>query len=151
MNDRVQLFREMRAELVQIGTKLVERWFEHYRLYRCEQCDQFWQASLAPRDCDKWYLYKVPKVAISKWKQAPYIPPHDIVDYVQCREEYISNDFALGDRLCRVDGCQVHAIEGLLCCHYHQWLEIRGNEIQGWLDRLTWYPPYTPELLEYEN
>ena len=151
MEDRVKLFRAMRAKLTQIGTRLVERWWEHYRLYRCEQCNQYWQGSLAPRDSDTWYLYKVPTTAIAKWKRSPYIPPHTIADYLQSRDEYISNEFDLRDNLCRVDGCQVNAIEGLLNCHYHQWLEIWGKENRDWLERLTWYPPYTTELLEYER
>jgi len=141
----------MREELNQIGTRLVERWLEHYRLYRCERCNQYWQASLAPRDSDTWYLYKVPTTPVAKWKRAPYVPPHHIVFYLQDREEYISNCFDLRDRQCRADGCEKRAIGGLLNCHYHQWMEITGRRYREWFERLTWYPPYSPELLIYGN
>lgn len=149
IGDRVHLFREMRLELKQIGTKLVERWLEHYRLYRCEQCGQYWQASLAPRDSDTWYLYKVPKVPVAKWKQAPYVPPHEIVHYIGNREAYISNNFDLRDKQCRTGDCQEFAIGGLQNCHYHQWMEIEGSVYRDWFDRLTWYSPYSPDMLKY--
>lgn len=151
IEERVSRFRSMRGKLGQLATKKVERWIEHYRLYRCGECGQHWQASLAPRDSDTWYLYRVPRTSISNWKRAPFVPPDEIWSFVTSRDSYIENHFDLGDRVCSFESCGRNAISGLRNCHYHQFLENGGQDTLAWLDKFTWFPPYAREMIDFAD
>ena len=83
IKNRAEEYKKMRTNLKQISQKVIERWSVHYRLYRCEECDQYWQSSLDAWGWDKWYLFKVPKITQKHWKEKPYVDPAAILAYLQ--------------------------------------------------------------------
>ncbi|WP_139214389.1 hypothetical protein [Marinobacter zhejiangensis] len=148
IQQRVLEYQSMKKHLKQLTQKIVERWVEHYRLFRCEVCGQYWQSSLAPRDDETWYLFRVPNTTQKSWKERPYISPDMIVLYFEARREFLSKDFGLSSKLCKVDGCKEFAISGLNKCQYHQFLQIEGQEEMDNLLNKRWFGPYSPDLIK---
>ncbi len=148
---RVELYREMRPKLRKLGQKLVGQWSEHYRLYKCDACGQYWQSTLAPRDSDLWYLFKVPKITVKAWKQSVYVPPGEIAKFLEERTAFLAKEFETKDTICNERGCSEHAIVGSTKCMYHQFLQIGFGETLSSLLSMRWFPPYSPELLQLNH
>ncbi len=148
INDRVKLYHAMRPALRQIGQKMVLRWAEHYRLYKCDSCGQYWQATLAPRDSDTWYLFKVPQVTSQAWRQSVFVPPDQVAIFVEEQARFLANDFEVGTSHCSTSGCKEAAIVGSVKCIYHQFLQIGGGETLQHLQEMRWFAPYEPEMLQ---
>ncbi len=146
--ERVEQFNAMRPKLKQLSQKMVERWIEHYRLYKCEICGQYWQATLAPRDSDTWYLFKIPKISIKAWKETVFVSPGDIAVYLEEQAKFLKNEFDSKKEPCNENGCKEPAITGSLKCKYHQFLQIGFGEELVRLSGQRWNLPYMPEILK---
>lgn len=146
---RVNKYNDMRPMLKQLTQKVVERWVEHYRLYKCEECGQYWQSSLAPRDDETWYLFKVPKITQKSWKQQPYIAPDMIMEYLAGKEEFMARKFDLRKEGCIEEGCNERAISGLNKCMLHQFLQLGGNVHHESLINMRWFGPYRAEQIKH--
>jgi hypothetical protein len=149
INVRVSQYEKMKSELKQIGQKIIDRWLEHYRLYKCEYCGQYWQSSISPGWGDSWYLFKVPKTTLKAWRSKPYISPDLIVSYIKLKNDFLSKSFELRNEKCIESQCNEHAISGLNKCLYHQFLQIDGKEKLDILLSKEWFMPYSIDQLNH--
>lgn len=149
--ERVALFKDMRPQLRQLSQKMVERWTEHYRLYKCEACDQYWQATLAPRDSDTWYFFKVPRIGIREWKDSVYVCPGDIAVFLEEQTKFLANEFHTKEERCNEHGCNELAMVGSVKCKYHQFMQIGFGEDLNRLRGQRWFSPYSTEILQPNN
>lgn len=120
---------------------------EHYRLYKCEKCNQHWQSALAPRDSDTWYLFKVPEIATKDWKESVYVSPGAIAIFLEEQAKFLANNFQLKDERCNEQDCDMQAMVGSVKCIYHQFLQIGFGEELRRLKGQRWFPPYSVEVL----
>jgi hypothetical protein len=144
---RAEKYSEMREVLKQLTQKVIERGFEHYRLYKCTECGQLWQSSLTPGWGDTFYLFKIPSISQAEWRKEPFVAPDMIVAYIKEQNDFMDKEFDLKEDKCSREGCEKLAIIGSMLCQYHQFLKL--GEIGSLRAKPTgrWFGPYTQSLL----
>lgn len=147
IEEREKAYSQMRPHLRQLSQKLIERWHEHYRLYKCDICGQYWQSSMSPSIREGWYLFKVPKITIKSWKEQPYVAPHSIVQYLDQQAEYLSRKFDIQEKPCNEVDCQIPAMKGSLKCQYHQFVQLSKHGTMREAPSGRWFPPYQQKIL----
>ena len=147
IEERALLYSDMRAELKQLTQKIIERGVEQYRLYKCTECGQLWQSSLAPGWGDTFYLFKVPTISQVEWRKEPFVAPDMIVAYIKEQEEFMDKIFDLKNEVCSRKGCENLAIVGSTLCQYHQFLRLCEVGSFRAKPKGRWFGPYTQSLL----
>ena len=88
-------------------------------LYRCAECSQLWQASLAWNIGGREYLFQVPHISIAEWLMEPYVQPYDLMMYGVAYEELMAQSYEATDYPCREEGCEHLAIRWHILCKEH--------------------------------
>lgn len=148
IEQREKAYSRMRPKLRQLSQKVIERWYEHYRLYKCDVCGQYWQSSISPGIEEGWYLFKVPKISVKAWKEQPYVAPGFIVQFLEQQKEYLSKKFETQEKTCNEVGCDARAMTGALKCQYHQFVQLSRHGTMRESPSGRWFSPYQPDLLK---
>ena len=88
-----------------------------HRLFKCKNCNQYWQQSCAWNWDGKSYLFKVPEIEIKEWEKEQYVSPADLLIFSGVMEDYFEkNKFKESDTKCKVLECNNNSIvNGVLC------------------------------------
>lgn len=88
-------------------------------LYRCAECGQLWQESLAWNIGGRKYLFQVPPVGVAEWLAEPYVQPYDLMMYGAEYGNLLEQSFEATDYPCREEGCNEPAIRWHILCKEH--------------------------------
>jgi len=113
-----------------------------HKLLKCPECGQYWQSSGVWNRGNYPYLFKVPEIDPDNWLHEPYIQPDELLIYVAIMSKYMSQDFVKSSRVCRVDGCNEHALDiSAFCLSRHirslQKVSLLPKDPHG-----RWFLPY---------
>ncbi len=146
IRERENIYKEMAIKLRQISQKSYDPYLNHFRLYICDYCGCYWQASIS-RVSQRFYLYKVPKIKPKDWKIRQYISPTEIIFYNEIMGQYISKNSHYSNEICSIENCNKNCLHGLKKCCYHQ---IKSLQKIGSLPNKPtgeWFLPYKKEML----
>lgn len=117
---RAKLFKEMRSRLKQIAQRMVQRWVEHYRLYRCESCGACWQATLTTVGHeDAFYLYRVPNLTNAEWLERPFLCPSTLLSSHRQMTQFRRLPHPVSDARCSMPNCDERALAVSSHCLEH--------------------------------
>src|SRR5687768_571342 len=79
ISKRINESKSLRKKLTLIAEYRTEAgWHD---LYRCAECGQLWQESLAWNIGGRVYLFQVPHLDVAAWLMEPYVQPYDLMMY----------------------------------------------------------------------
>lgn len=112
-------------------------------LFRCPDCNQFWQSGHEWNFEDREYLFQVPSIEVADWQSEPYQQPAAMMIYSAMMRDFCARaTFEPKDEMCRVEGCSEHAIRFSVFCrrHHIESLQKLHKLPQNPVGRL--FPPY---------
>ncbi len=139
INQRIKKSRILKRRL----KELAQSTDGEHTLWQCSICSQFWQSSYAWNWGQKFYLFKVPPIAVDEWLIEPYIQPDELLIFTAVMQDYLDkNSSEETDRKCRAEGCGKNAIKFTVFCLSHH---IESLQKAGALPKYPkgkWFLPY---------
>lgn len=119
-NRRIKETKTIVPELVKID----EHPDQEHGLFRCSECDQYWQTARAWNWGNEKYIFKVPVIASADWIAAPYMDPDEVFISGSVMNRFFEQTEALledpSKRACGVTDCsQIRLKFSALCIEHH--------------------------------
>ena len=115
-------------------------------LLRCGVCGQLWQSSRAWNWGNKEYVFRVPDISEADWLAEPFVSPDELLIYMASMDDFLErNDFRESTTVCRVEGCQNNAVQGLVTCLEHHIASLQRVHALPARPGGRRFPPYTGE------
>ena len=146
----LELYREEITERIK-ESKLLKRRFEviaerevgAQRLFKCPECEQYWQSSWAWNWGDKEFLFKVPNIEPDKWLADPYVQPDLLMLYSASIQNYLAkNTFVEKEAECRAVDCKNRAVQHSVFCFKHHIESLQKADALPKLPQGRWFAPY---------
>jgi hypothetical protein len=139
INNRVLQAKSLRARLESIA----EHSANEHVLFRCRECGQYWQRSLAWNWGNKEYLFRVPAIEASDWAEEPFVQPDELLVFDAAMRQFLkkqSNERT--DRICKRDGCAEHAVKLSAFCLSHHIENLQKVHLLHQSPTGRWFEPY---------
>jgi hypothetical protein len=139
INQRIKKSRTLKQKLKEIAQSIDG---EH-TLWQCPVCSQFWQSSYAWNWGQKFYLFKIPSIAIDEWLLESYVQPDELLIFAAMMRNYLdSNSSEEIERKCRAEYCEKNAVKFTVFCLSHHIESLQRAEALPKYPKGKWFLPY---------
>jgi len=139
---RIKESRPLKKSFVQIA----EHSEKEHKLYRCVECDQYWQGSRAWNWGNDEYLFKVPPIDTDLWKSEVFVQPDELLIFTSVVSNFLNrNTFTKKDSLCSVTECEQFAVSGSVNCLRHHLESLQRARMIPIYPSGRWFKPYVRE------
>jgi hypothetical protein len=142
VDDRIRVSKPLRNRL-----KLIAEDFSgEHQLYKCPDCATVWQRSLAWNWGNKEYVFAVPEISLTDWKELPYVQPDELLIFAAVLGRFFQQQkFEPSGSTCRSEGCCRPAVKMSVFCVHHHIVSLQGARMMPQDPVGRWFPPYQRE------
>ena len=121
---------------------------KEHKLYKCDNCEQFWQGSHAWHWGNYEYLFKVPFITTEKWLEEAYVQPDRLFTFLVGIETLIDpSTFEEKNNPCRNSHCEDNAVSGSAFCLKHHIKQLQNLGQIPSVPEGKWFYPYHEDTI----